>query len=111
MNAVQPKPFVNTKVNNALQMKAKADYSGQPQHVPFFQVLKYSSNNALYFFVTANVFTTYYIANHFQDDNTNQKYIYLAISLYLTQIIFNYLDINDKTNLSRLEALEKPQSS
>lgn len=103
---VQPKPFVNTKVNNALQLKAKTDYSGQTQHVPFFQVWKYSSNSALYFYVLANVLTTYYISKHFKG-NDNQKYIYTAMSIYLTQIIYNYLDINDKTNLSRLEAVSQ----
>ena len=101
----QPKPFVNRKVNNALETEERVYYSGQQPHVNFWKVAKYSSNNALFFYVIANVLTSYYLARYYEGES-NEKYIYMALSLYITQIIYNYLDINDKTNLDRLEATD-----
>jgi len=101
MNNVNAKSYVNTKINKTLKIEDKSYYTEEQQHIPFSTVIKYSSNSALFFFVISNVFSNYYINTY--HNKTNQKYIYTAISLYLIQIIYNYLDINDKTNLSRLQ--------
>jgi hypothetical protein len=107
----QAKFFLNTKANNELQISNRTLYSGQQPHISFAQVVKYSSNSALAFFVVANVFTTYYIATSFPKDKSNQKYVYMAVALYLTQIIYNFLDINDRKNLNRLEMIAQAQES
>jgi hypothetical protein len=106
MNApvpTQAKQYTNTKVNNDLNIEIRANYTGTQPYVPFNEVVRYSTNKALLFFVGANVLTTYYINKNFKDSD-NQKYMYIGASLFFIQIIYNYLDINDSTNLSRLQA-------
>lgn len=106
----QAKQFSNTKINNELQIGPRTQYANQRIHIPFSEVVKYSTNNALMFFVGANVLSTYYINKKFSDNNNSgEKYMYIAASLFLIQIIYNYLDINDDTNLSRLQAMEQHQ--
>jgi len=99
----QAKPFVNSKANNEFQLKAKSAYSGQREPVSFAEVVRYSSNSALFFYVTANCASAYYVSQMKKDDN--QKYLFMALSLYLTQIVYNYLDLNSSNNLDRLEAI------
>ena len=104
MNPLPPKHYVQAKINTDYNVANKTIYSGQPQHITFSQVVTNSSNNALFFYIAANVGTAYYLSTHF-DSHDNQKYIYMGISLYLTQIIYNYLDVNSSSNLDRLVAV------
>ena len=101
-----PLKFSNIKANNDMQLNALAQYSGQQTPVSFANVVKYSTNFALIFYVGASVLNVYIIAT--SDITTNQKYIYYGVSLYLTQIIYNYLDLNSSNNLNRYQLAVSP---
>lgn len=100
---ITPQKFVNKNLNNTLEIPTKTKFLKRRVPVSLNEVVKYSTNNALFFYCVANVFNAYIMAN--SNLNQNQKYIYIAVSLYLTQIIYNYLDLNSRSNLDKLEIL------
>lgn len=100
---VTAKPFVNQKANDDFLLLPKSIYSGQQVHVSLFEVASYSANFAMVFYIGANVLSCY-IMNEINSEG-NQKYLYYGLMLYLTQIVYNYLDLNSSNNLSRLEKI------
>ena len=103
-NVINAQKYVNKKINDNFQVPLKTALNNKQQYISLREVITYSSNFALLFYVGANVFNTYFMAN--QNLTDKQKYLYLACSLYLTQIIYNYLDINSSTNIDKLESLQ-----
>ena len=98
---VLPKKFANTKANNDLQLEAQTYFSGYQVKVSLSEVILYSSNIALVFYIGANVFS-FYLMNVME--NNNQKYMFAAL-LYVTQIVYNFLDLNSTHNLDRLQKI------
>ena len=99
---VLPKKFANTKANNDLQLEAQTYFSGYTVKVSLSEVILYSTNIALVFYVGANVFS-FYLMNVME--NNKQKYMYFAAMLYVTQILYNFLDLNSSNNLDRLQKI------
>lgn len=97
----QPKQFVNVKANNAFAIEGKSYYAQQQVTVPFAEVVAYSTNLALVFFIAANCYASYLMA----EVKGKEKYVYYGLLLYVIQIVYNFLDINSTSNLSRLEKI------
>ena len=100
--------FSNVKVNKDMNLNLYETY-GTKKFVSFNTVVEYSTNRAMIFYIGASVFNAYVISTTTTLYlTTNQKYIYFALSLYLTQIIYNYLDINSDSNLDRYNLMNQP---
>ena len=96
----QQQPIIN-KGNNTFAIKAKAFY-GDPK-VSFLEVASYSMNGAMLFYVCANMFSAWYLID-ITKDNQGEKIMWFGAMLLLTQIVYNYLDLNSQNNLEKLEA-------
>lgn len=99
--------FSNVKANVDMNLNAYQQY-GEKKYVPFSTIVRYGTNRALIFYVVANVYSTYIFNESKSNISKQQKYIYFALSLYVTQMIYNYLDINDDSNLTRLNLSIQP---
>ena len=97
---INPRPLANVKVNNELQTVGHA-YYGETVVVPFGEVAKYTTNLALIFYIGANVYASYVM----NEIHGREKYVYYALMLYVIQIVYNFLDINSSSNMSRLEKI------
>ncbi len=98
-------PFSHVQTNLDMHLNDYTTY-GTKKYVPFSTIIRYGTNKALIFYVLASTYSGYILAT--SNQSNNQKYIYFAVSLYLTQMIYNYLDINDDSNLTRLNLSIQP---
>ena len=96
-----PQKPLNSRLNKTLAIPQKSFYS-EP-NISLFTIAYYSTNKAMLFYVASNVFSAWYLSR--QDMNRNERYFIMAILLYTTQIVYNFLDLNSKNNLERLEAM------
>ena len=99
---IVPSRLVNRHAESTFQVVSRSDYTNNPVKVTFGQIAFYSTNFAMLFFIGANIFASYMMSS--MPNNTKQKYIYYGVVLYLTQIIYTYLDINSQKNIDKLES-------
>ena len=92
MSTHEPKTFINKN-------DIKLDVLYKPK-VSLGKVIKYSTNKAMLFWITASIFNSYFLVNY---ENNNDKFLIIALSMYLTQIIYNYIDLNDSNSLEKLQ--------
>lgn len=92
---------VNKKANRDFALAQKS-YYGTPT-IPFLEVAQYSLNSAMVFYIVANVFSVWYLID-ISNDNQNEKLFTFGVMLFLTQVMYNYLDLNSSNNIAKLEA-------
>ena len=102
-----PQKFSNVKANVDMNLDAYQQY-GQKKYVPLSVVIQYGTNKALIFFIGATVLSTYMFNQKSDNVSIKQKYLYFGLSLYAIQMIYNFLDINDDSNLTRLNLSVQP---
>ena len=102
-STVPMKP-VNNKANKHFALLEKSYY--EDPHVSLFEVASYSLNSALLFYVASNMFSVWCLLD-ISHENQNDKIFTFGFILLVSQIIYNWLDLNSPSNVDRMENYPK----
>ena len=97
MSTDNPRDPVNRN-NFKMNVKERSVY-GKPK-ISIMEVVKYTANSAMLFWIIASLFNSYYLVKY---ENNNDKYIVVAISMFVTQVVYNWLDLNSDDNIEKLQ--------
>ena len=97
MSTHEAKRFIN-RGNTQFNILSRTTY-GKP-YISLGEVINYSANKAMLFWIVASLFNTYILVNYMTD---NDKYLLVGLSMFLTQAVYNWLDLNSNENLEKLQ--------